>query len=110
MTRWFGQRGSSIPYSMAAPEAPMQEKVFRTTGRPTDSEPRPLPTSPRKFPFESVAAGSAEDWAVTAEQLLKGNEEDCGRELLAPGFGSAGARAGQRGCGRVGWRGGDRRC
>lgn len=84
----------------------MQEKVFRTTGRPTDSEPRPLPTSPRKFPFESVAAGSAEDWAVTAEQLLKGNEEDCGRELLAPGFGSAGARAGQRGCGRVGWRGG----
>ncbi|XP_038187554.1 small kinetochore-associated protein [Arvicola amphibius] len=70
---------------MAAPKAPMQEKVFRTTGRPTDSEPRPLSPSPRKFPFESVAADSAEGWAVTAEQLLKGNEEDCGRELLAPG-------------------------
>lgn len=75
----------------------MQEKVFRTTGRPIDSEPRPLPPSPRKFPFESVAAGSAEDWAVTSEQLLKGNEEDCGRELLAPGFGSAGPGLGSVG-------------
>ncbi|XP_006979282.2 small kinetochore-associated protein [Peromyscus maniculatus bairdii] len=70
---------------MAAPEAAVQETVFRTTGRPTDSEPRPLSPSPRMFPFESVAAGSAGGWAVDAEPLLKGNEEDCEREELAPG-------------------------
>ncbi|KAL1786005.1 small kinetochore-associated protein [Sigmodon hispidus] len=70
---------------MAAPEAMVKEKVFRTTGPPTDSEPRPLPPSPRKFPFESLAAGSLDCWAVAAEHLLKEKEEDCGREQLAPG-------------------------
>lgn len=96
---------------MAAPEAPVQEKVFRTTGRPTESEPRPLSPSPRKFPFESVAADSAEGWAVTAEQLLKGNEEDCGLErLVAPGFGSAGPCLGSVGAGGSAGVAGLRRC
>lgn len=83
---------------MAAPEAAVQETVFRTTGRPTDSEPRPLSPSPRMFPFESVAAGSAGGWAVDAEPLLKGNEEDCEREELAPGFGYTGPGLG---CGQA---------
>ncbi|XP_055459744.1 small kinetochore-associated protein [Psammomys obesus] len=70
---------------MAAPEVEAQEVVFRTTGPPTDSEPHPLPPSSRKFPFESTAASSTQDWAVAEEHLLKGNEEDCGPELAAPG-------------------------
>ncbi|XP_028622861.1 small kinetochore-associated protein [Grammomys surdaster] len=70
---------------MAAPKAEAQETVFRTTGPPTDSEPRPFPPSSRKFPFESAAADSTEDWAVAAEHLLKGSGEDSELEHLAPG-------------------------
>ncbi|XP_051000988.1 small kinetochore-associated protein [Acomys russatus] len=70
---------------MAAPEVEAQEIVFRTAGPPTGSEPRPLPPSSRKFPFESTAASSTEGWAVAAEHLLKGDEEDCGPEQPAPG-------------------------
>lgn len=92
---------------MAAPEAEAQETVFRTTGPPTDSEPRPFPPSSRKFPFESAAADSIEDWAVAAEDHLKGSEEDDEWERPAPGLGSAGPRLGcVRAEGRVGWRGG----
>ncbi|XP_034351430.1 small kinetochore-associated protein [Arvicanthis niloticus] len=70
---------------MAAPKAEAQETVFRTTGPPTDSEPRPFPPSSRKFPFESAAADSTEDWAVAAEHHLKGSGEDSGLEHPAPG-------------------------
>nr|BAB24529.1 unnamed protein product [Mus musculus] len=70
---------------MAAPEAEAQETAFRTTGPPTDSEPRPFPPSSRKFPFESAAADSNEDWAVAAEHYLKGSGENGGWEQPAPG-------------------------
>lgn len=88
---------------MAAPEAEAQETAFRTTGPPTDSEPRPFPPSSRKFPFESAAADSNEDWAVAAEHYLKGSGENGGWEQPAPGLSSAGC---VRVEGRAGWRGG----
>ncbi|XP_008840544.1 small kinetochore-associated protein [Nannospalax galili] len=63
-----------------------QERVFRTARPPTECEPRPLPPSHRKFPFESEAVGLADGWAVAAE-LLNKSYGDCRRAHQATGFG-----------------------
>nr|XP_012317926.1 small kinetochore-associated protein [Aotus nancymaae] len=66
---------------MAAPEAPAQDGVFRTTGLSTECESRPLPPSYRKLPFETVAADLARDAAVDAEHLLNESNKDCRAQL-----------------------------
>ncbi|XP_032117043.1 small kinetochore-associated protein isoform X1 [Sapajus apella] len=70
---------------MAAPEAPAQDGVFRTTGLSTECESRPLPPSYRKLPFETVAANLARNAAVAAEHLLNESDKDCRQDRRAPG-------------------------
>lgn len=90
---------------MAAPEVEAQEIAFGATGPPTDSEPCPLPSSSRKFPFESTAANATQGWAVAEEPLLNESEEDYEPELAVPGFGSAGRGWAAGGwAGRLAWR------
>ncbi|XP_012376240.1 small kinetochore-associated protein [Dasypus novemcinctus] len=68
---------------MAAPEAIVQGRVFRTTWLPAAREMGPRPPSHRKFPFEKEAADAARGAAVAAEHLLKESIENCGREQTA---------------------------
>ncbi|KAL0603031.1 Isovaleryl-CoA dehydrogenase, mitochondrial [Plecturocebus cupreus] len=71
---------------MAAPEAPAQDGVFRTTWLPTECESHPLPPSYRKLPFETAAADLARDAAVAAaEHLLNESDKDCRQDRRAPG-------------------------
>ncbi|XP_037595350.1 small kinetochore-associated protein isoform X2 [Cebus imitator] len=70
---------------MAAPEAPAQDGVLRTTGLSTECESRPLPPSYRKLPFETAAANLARDAAVAAEHLLNESDKDCRQDRRAPG-------------------------
>nr|XP_004660840.1 small kinetochore-associated protein [Jaculus jaculus] len=70
---------------MAAPEAAVQDTVFRTAAPPSECEPRPFPPSSRKLAFETQAADPADCLAVGAEHLLNTNKEDCGPERQAPG-------------------------
>ncbi|XP_012504707.1 PREDICTED: small kinetochore-associated protein [Propithecus coquereli] len=70
---------------MAAPEAAAQDRVFRTAGLPTESEPQPLPSRYRKFPFKTEAADPLGGAAVEAEHLLNESDQDRGQEQQAPG-------------------------
>ncbi|XP_053450518.1 small kinetochore-associated protein isoform X2 [Nycticebus coucang] len=70
---------------MAAPEAAAKDKVFRTAGLLKEGDPRPLPPSYRKFPFETQAADLVGGRTVAAEHLLSKGDEDYEQEELAPG-------------------------
>ncbi|XP_003791766.1 small kinetochore-associated protein [Otolemur garnettii] len=70
---------------MAAPKAAAQDKVFRTAGLLKKGDPRPLPPSYRKFPFETEAVDLAGCVPVAAECLLSKGDEDYKQEELAPG-------------------------
>lgn len=78
---------------MAAPEGVARSSAFRTTWPPTSCVSQPRPPGHRKFPFETQAADPGGLAAVAVEHLLNQSDGDCGRELLAPGFGSPGAGA-----------------
>ncbi|XP_009247978.2 small kinetochore-associated protein [Pongo pygmaeus] len=70
---------------MAAPEAPPQDRVFRTTWLSTECDSHPLPPSYRKFLFETEAADLAGGTTVAAGHLLNQSDKDCGQDRRAPG-------------------------
>ncbi|KAM6181706.1 small kinetochore-associated protein [Erethizon dorsatum] len=69
---------------MAAPRAAAQDGVFRTTGPPTEREPRPLPPGHRTFPFKTEAAALTCSLAVAAKRPLNPSDKDCGPERAQP--------------------------
>ncbi|KAG3261614.1 small kinetochore-associated protein [Ictidomys tridecemlineatus] len=68
---------------MAAPKVAARDRLFRTSGPPTESDLQPRPPSSRKFPFETEAADPTGCLAVAAEPLLNNSDEDCERERRA---------------------------
>ncbi|XP_013368066.1 PREDICTED: small kinetochore-associated protein isoform X2 [Chinchilla lanigera] len=69
---------------MAAPGAAARDIDFRTTGPPTEREPRPLPPGHRTFPFKTEAAEPACNLTVAVEHFLNLSDKECGPERAQP--------------------------